>query len=92
MKFSIFSKYLVHLTHKNKSPKIISSSILRLRATVDYNWRNKFDYKRFLTINSLPNIPLDILEDNPPVIELLLVTKTKDIELLELTISNAISH
>jgi len=92
MKFSIFSKYLVQLTHKNKSPKIISSSILRLRATVDYNWRNTFDYKRFLTINSLPNIPLNILKDNPPVIELLLVTKTKDIELLELVISNAISN
>jgi hypothetical protein len=92
MKLKIFSKYLEHLTHKNKNPNMISRSILRLRASVDYNWRNKFDYKRFLAINSLPNIPLNLLEDNLPVIELLLVTKTKDIELLELVISNALSN
>ena len=92
MKIHFFTKYVEYLTQKQVRPGILSNAIFIIRASFDANWKLVFDYRRFLIINKLPNQPLGAVFGQLPRIELLLVTKSKDIELLELVISNALQN
>ena len=69
---------------------LVARSILRFRLILDKKWAKLFDIQRFIRINQLPNNPLNNLDLEPPAIELLLVTKSKDIELLEIVITQAL--
>jgi len=92
MQFHFFTKYVEYLTHKKVHPGTLSTLIFKMRSSFDANWRYVFDYKRFLLINRLPNQPLEPISSQIPSIEMLLVTKSKDIELLELVVSNALQN
>jgi hypothetical protein len=92
MQVHLFTKYLEHLTHKQVKPGFFAELIFKIRETLDSNWRMLFDHRRFFRINALPNNPLEKKSSKFPSIELLLVTKSKDIELLELVISNALKN
>lgn len=64
--------------------------ILYFRLLIDIKWRKSFDVRRFIKINKLPNNPLSSLELDLPKIELLLVTKSQDIDVLEIVITQAL--
>lgn len=83
-----FTKLIELQTQTNVRPSNLIKAVFWVRSIIDKSWKVRFDFRRFLTINRLPNYPLNI-EVGPPSVDLLLVTKSEDIALLGEVIKRA---
>jgi len=92
MKFELFTKFVTKQTYISSKLSLLARSILYFRFILDNKWRKSFDIKRFIAINKLPNNPLKSSELDTPAIHLLLVTKSQDIHLLEVVITQALKN
>jgi hypothetical protein len=61
------------------------------RSNLDHKWRSSFEIVRYLSVNSLPNNGLQPSEELPDI-DLLLVTKSDDAELLTKVIPLALEN
>lgn len=91
MKSGFFTRLIQVQTQIEFQPSKCVEFMFWVRSVISKSWSSKFDYQRFLRINRLPNSPLNA-DNNPPPIDLLLVTKSEDINLLKTVIEHAIKN
>jgi len=91
MKYNFFTNYVTRFTYLNLKPTKVSKLVFWIRFKLDKKWRSSFDINRYVRVNSLPNEYLEFSE-NLPEIDLLLVTKSGDTELLTKVIPLAIQN
>lgn len=89
MKYNLFTNYINRFTFRKKKPGNLTKFIFFARSKLDSKWSNIFPVQRFLAVNSLPG-EYEVNSKDIPEVELLLVTKSDDSELLKYIIPFAI--